>query len=277
MKKTIVTAVFIFAIASIMISSCKKKDDSAPDSSMTSEVNAVQTDFDDMHKVSQDAMGDNGQMRVDAVSACATVTANGTDSITLDFGNGCVGSDGRTRQGKLIVTYTGKYRTPGTVIIIKTQNYIVDGRKIQGMRKVTNNGTNSSGHLEYSIVDSDTTGSGYANATNVDGTVATWKSTRTREWTAGEPTPLDIFDDELVINGTADGVSSGGVAYSMTATNINIHCSCWLSLYFAPVSGVLTLTTSEGTRRLDYGNGNCDKTAMYTHTNGKTYIITLKH
>ncbi len=276
MKKTIVSIALVIAITSLTISSCNKKDDSTPDASMTSETSSVQTDFDDLHKVSQDAMNSSGQLRTDG-SGCATITLSGTDSITIDYGStGCVGSDGRTRKGTVIVTYTDKYRNPGAVIKIKTVNYSVDGRKIHGMRTVTNNGINGAGNLKFTIVDSDTSGTGYAKITLEDGNVATCKSTRTREWTKGESTTGNIFDDELIINGTAEGVSSRGVAFSVTATNIKIECSCWAAFNFSPVSGVLTLTTADGTRSLDYGSGDCDKTALYTHTNGKTYTITLK-
>jgi hypothetical protein len=277
MKKILITSTLAIAIGSMIVLSCKKKDDDTPDYSSTSEVNSTQSDFDDLHKIGQDAMGDNNVVqRTSTTTGCTTITWNGTDSITFDFGNGCVGSDGRTRQGKLFLTYTAHYKTSGAVIKIKTRGYTVDGKKIQGMRTITNGGLNGSGHLVYTIKDTDTTGLGYAKVTQVNGNVGTWKSTRTREWSAGASTPGYLFDDELIINGSADGVSSEGVVYSMTATDIDVKASCWLALLFQPVSGVLSVTLPDGTRSLDYGTGECDKTAVYTHTNGKTYTITLQ-
>jgi len=279
MKKTIVTTALMFAAASLIFLSCKKKDDSTPDYTITSEVNGIQEDMDDVHKVSQDAMSSNGQLRTDgtAISSCTNVTFDGTNKkITLDFGTGCMGNDGRIRQGKILISYTDKYTNAGAVITIKTYNYFVDGKKINGRRVVTNNGLNGLGHLVFTVVDSDTTtGNGYATITQTDGGVTTWKSTRTREWSAGESTPLNIYDDELIINGSGEGVSSKGVSYTLTGTDIKLKAACWASFIFAPVSGVLSLTTSDGTRSLDYGDGTCDKKAVYTHTNGKTYNITL--
>jgi hypothetical protein len=274
MKKTIITAAFIFATTSIFFS-CKKKDDDTPDYTIASEISSVQDDMDDAHKVSQDAMSSNGQLRTDGVlSGCTSINWDGPNNkITIDFGTGCVGNDGRLRKGQILITYTGHYTTTGTVVTVKTYNYYVDGKKIDGKRVITNNGSNL-----YTVVDSDTAAasSGFTKITQTDGSITTWKSTRTRLWSAGSTTPLNIYDDELIINGTANGTSSKGVEYAFTATNIKLKAACWAAFIFAPVSGVLALTAPDGTRSLDYGDGECDKKAIYTHTNGKTYNITLK-
>ena len=54
---------------------------------------------------------------VDLITSCAIVTRDTISTprtITIDFGTGCTGQDGRLRSGKVIVTYTGGgYFTPG--------------------------------------------------------------------------------------------------------------------------------------------------------------------
>ena len=283
MKKIIITISLAIATASLLFVSCSKKKDSTttpsdtttPDYSTTTEVNTTQSDFDDMHKVAQNAISSNGQLRTGAAAPCGYTTIS-NDTIIINYGTNCVGTDLRVRQGQLIITYSGKYTTPGTVITIKTNGYTVNGRKIQGQRKVTNIGL-VLGDTTFTIVDTDTSGvaGSYAKITQINGKVGTWRSTRTRAWTAGFATPAYISDDIYIINGTGDGVSSGGVTYSLTATNIERKLICWSEYLFAPVSGILSLTATDGTRSLDYGSGDCDNAAIYTHINGKTYSITL--
>ncbi len=277
MKNKILTAAFAFVLSTIIFSSCKKKDDTTPDYTITSEVNSVRDDMDDALKVSEDAMSSNGQLRTDGIHAgCATVTFDGTNKkITLDFGTtGCLGNDGRLRQGKLYVTYTDTYRTTGAIITIKTDNYYVNSKKIQGKRVVTNTGVNGAGHIVYTVLDTDTSGSGYAKITQIDGSITTWRASKTRAWSAGSST-LAVADDEYIINGTADGITSKGVTYTLTATDIKVKGACWTSLIFVPVSGTFALTTPDGSRSINYGDGDCDRNAKYTHTNGKTYSIVI--
>lgn len=286
MKKIVLIASFTIAAAFILFVSCSKKKDTStptptastatPDYSTTAEVNRNQSDFDDIHKVAQDAISSNGQLRTGAAAPCGYTTIS-NDTIIINYGTtNCVGTDSRVRQGQLIIIYTGKYTTPGSVITIKTNGYMVNGRKIQGQRKVTNNGL-VSGNTTFTIVDTDTSGvvGSYAKITQTDGKVGTWRSTRTRAWTGGSATPANISDDIYIVNGTGDGVSSGGVTYSLTATNIELKLICWSEYLFAPVSGILSLTASDGIRSLDYGSGDCDNAAIYTHIDGKTYAITL--
>ena len=278
MNYKLVTAAFAFALSTIIFSSCKKKDDTTPDYTTTSEVNSVRDDLDDALKVSEDALSSNGQFRTGgSLSSCATVTLDGPNKmITLDFGSiGCLGNDGHFRQGKLIVTYTDLYRTTGAIITIKTDNYIVNSKKIDGMRVVTNAGLNTAGNIVYTVVDSDLLGTGYSKITQTDGSISTWKASSIREWSAGSSTPLTVVDDEHIISGIADGVTSKGVVYSLTATAIKVKASCWATLIFVPVSGSFKLTTADGSRSIDYGDGTCDRNATYTHTNGKTYAVTL--
>ncbi|MFN3998852.1 hypothetical protein [Algoriphagus sp.] len=60
----------------------------------------------------------------------------------IDFGAGCTSPRGVTRKGKMIVTYTGRYWTPGSVITTTFENFYVNDRKIEGIRVVKNEGFN---------------------------------------------------------------------------------------------------------------------------------------
>lgn len=60
----------------------------------------------------------------------------------IDFGAGCTSPRGVTRKGKMIVTYTGRYWAPGSIITTTFENFYVNDRKIEGIRVVKNEGFN---------------------------------------------------------------------------------------------------------------------------------------
>src|SRR5688500_17395513 len=78
----------------------------------------------------------NGNQREESIlGGCTTITidtANATRVVTSDFGaNNCLCVDGRNRRGKIIATYTGKYRDPGMVLNITFNNYFVKDHQIK--------------------------------------------------------------------------------------------------------------------------------------------------
>jgi len=280
--------VFIFLVVStFFVSACKRKKDAeyAPSDGTVSETNDIQNQWDNALKISEDALDQNGQFDatvktsaqgylgcVKSIVKETIAEGNFIGRITIDFGtsytNACF--DGKIRRGKLIVKYTGKYRDDNTVIQIKTENYYVNNFRVEGRRTVTNTGN----HV-YSVVDAGLVGTGYTTLTTIDNKITTWKSTRTRTWTEGISTPTVLSDDEYLISGVADGTSSAGDVYSMTISSVTVKLLCYSAYLYMPVSGLVSITSPNGSRSVNYGNGSCDRNVQYTHTNGNTYDITL--
>jgi hypothetical protein len=280
-------ASIIFAITllvtSAYISSCKrKKEDATPNDGLTTETNEAQGQWDDALKISEDAMSTNSQSRTEAVNInCATVTSSTSTGIfigqfTIDFGTGTLCNDGRTRSGQLIVKYTGKYRTAGTIIQTTTQNYFVNGKQIIGCRTVKNTNGTVLTVLDSALPDS----TGYAQIIYPNGGgTTTWRSARVRTWTAGSSTTT-LSDDIYSISGSADGVSKGGKAYTMdipVANPLIVRLDCYLTYYtYMPSGGKINIVTTEGTRTIDYGNGtSCDRNITFTAIDGKSYELSL--
>ncbi|MBC7488023.1 MAG: hypothetical protein H7282_14880 [Cytophagaceae bacterium] len=277
-------ASIIFALTllmtSVYVSSCKKKkEDATPKDGLTTESNEAQSQWDDVLKISEDAMMTNSQSRTEAINInCATVTASTSSGIfigqfTIDFGSGTLCSDGRTRSGQVIVKYTGKYRTAGTIIQSTTNNYFVNGKQIIGCRTVKNTNGTVLNVIDSALPDS----SGYAQIIYPNGGgTTTWKSTRIRTWTAGSSTTT-LSDDIYSIAGTASGVSKEGKAYSMNITNLIVKLECFLTYYiYMPAGGTIDIITTEGTRSINYGNGvSCDRNVTFTAIDGKTYELSL--
>ncbi|MDF2456093.1 MAG: lipoprotein precursor [Cytophagaceae bacterium] len=279
--KRIASIIFavVFVATACYLSSCrKKKEEALPNDGLTTESNEAQSQWDDVLKISEDAI--NGQGESSRTSANPTITketiseGNFIGKITIDFGTNTVGNDGRTRSGQLIVKYTGKYRTTGTIIQSTTQNYFVNGKQIVGCRTVKNtNGT------VFSVMDSalpDSTGFAQIIYPNGGGTT-TWKSTRTRTWTAGSSTIGTLSDDVYSVSGSASGVSKEGKAYTMTITNLIVKLECFFTYYiYMPAGGTIDIVTTEGTRSVNYGNGvSCDRDVTFTAIDGKMYELSL--
>jgi len=188
-----------------------------------------------------------------------------TRKITIDFGSKSECKDGRERSGKIIATWTGRYRDSGTVITITFENYEVNGDKISGTKTITNLGHNSSGNLHFSIVVRD------AKIVTSTGTI-TWQSTRDREWIQGERT-YDWSDDKYSITGSASGTNRKGQIFTITIVKpliVALNCR-WIEQGSFDIS----TSASNSTGTVDFGSGTCDDQATFTY-NGKTYNFTLR-
>ena len=206
----------------------------------------------------EDVLGNCGSVTIDTVSTNRTVVIN--------FGTtNCLGADNRYRRGKILATWTGKYRDAGTVITITFDNYFVNDNQILGTHKTTNMGLNAANHLVYKI---EVTGS-IVKASN--GGTITWVSTRYREWVDGASTPLNILDDTYSITGSASGTNASGDSYTITITQaLVLKMSC----YWFESGKVEVTPAGKLTRSLDYGSTGCDNKATVTIA-GTAYNIVL--
>ncbi|MEO0311100.1 MAG: hypothetical protein RIQ89_757 [Bacteroidota bacterium] len=275
MKTTFLNFSAVLLCASLlMITSCKKEEndnesDFTTQSSNLGESDKIGSDADDMsdeaYKTGSISLR-GGQDPNSLLSSCATVTRDTVNrTITIDFGSGCTGLDGRTRSGQILISYTGSYFTTGTVRTQTFNNYFVNGNQVTGTRIVTNNGTNTTGNYTWTVQATN------MRVTKPDGSYHEWNSTRTREMLAGFGTG-SLGDDVYNITGSATGTDSNGGSMTATITNpLRKELAC---RYI--VSGTIEITPSNRpTRTLDYGNGSCDNQATVTR-NGITRTITLR-
>ncbi len=277
----------LFAIASIALASCKKNNDdnSNDNQTVTSDEIVAVTDnaissnmFDDVFK-----QASNGGHKMDdslsgksikslLAGGCATVTitpfnlTSWPKTVTVDFGTtNCLGTDGRYRRGKVIMTVTTWFRDSDCVVTVNPQDYYVNDYKIEGTKVITNQGRNSQQHLTYSVVVTN------GKVTDPNSTTyRTWNSTRVHEWISGESTVFNPWDDEYLVTGTADGVTRTQKNYTITITSALDVCTCcrWIQ------NGKLTLTVdTHPSIYVDYGPTlNCDDEATVT-ISGTDYIV----
>ncbi len=262
-----------FFLVLVVLASCKKEEepkdpDLNPAKDMALTFGAYSDAFSQVDRVgkSEPGLRDNY-----GLPACATVIFQDTlqfpYTIIIDYGeDNCPDDWGVNRRGKIVFQITGPYQDLGTEISTNLEEYHVMDHHLQGSRVVTNEGENSDGNMWFSVVEADVT------LTAPDGSwTSYWESTRVREWSNGEATWWNWFDDIYEITGTAEGISRTGVPYTVNISNplvVKIGCP-WI------VEGNISLVP-EGSSvfSIDYGSGNCDDDAVVTYE-GEDYYINM--
>ncbi len=184
-------------------------------------------------------------------------------TVTIDFGTGCLGRDGKFRKGKIVSIYTNRMIVPGAKVSTTFIGYHVDSFKIEGTH-ITEN-TSSSNMQGWKVV-------------VINGKVTNTNNNRWRKWNsvknvlqiAGNGTPNFPLDDIYKITGSATGSNSGGHTWASVIVEPLIKkFSCrWI------VQGTVRLIRDGRPALLDYGNGSCDNQAIL-YINGIPHVITL--
>jgi hypothetical protein len=257
--------------------SCKKADEIVAEQQTAQQYSQTESDVNKSQDATDLIASQIGSAKTDAINlwylpAGTVITIDSTSatrSITIDFGTSglvCSNWDGRTRAGKIITTWTGKYRDQGTVKTTTTDGYRVNGKLHTLTRTVTNLGT-VSGYISFSIL---------ANATvETDNGNFTYASTRTRRWIAGSSTQ-DPADDVYNVFGTANGSHPNGSSFIVTvleATPLRMQLNCY-PRHITGGTAEFSLTRSGSTNAfsIDYGNGTCNSLA-YLNRQGRRWLL----
>lgn len=170
--------------------------------------------------------------------------------ITINYGEGYTTLKQVVKKGKVIATFTGKYRDEGTVITVELDGYSRNDVAVTGTKTVTNLGT-VDGKQKFSVSVKD------ATLTDEDGT-RTWSSERERVWIEGDETLIDWTDDKYSITGTYEGTNVNGTPYSIEVTNALIYSLECYQVVEGTLDYTITLDSKEHTATVDYGSGSCD-------------------
>lgn len=153
MKTT--TYILGLAMLAFATSSCDRRDDNTPDSTMVVQENesaeyAVEVDAiaDEAYDASQSTALKSATVTGNYLTDCAVITLNATELnkvLTIDFGTGCVGEDGKTRTGKVIIT-TQSFTELNFERTFTFDNYTVNGNAIAGtiIKTITKNDAENS-------------------------------------------------------------------------------------------------------------------------------------
>lgn len=293
-----------FLLASATLTSCQKQiNDTATEDASTLTIEATEDDAEaevTFGDVGDQAMGadaeaglgqielfggaNNGNSSVDidlneerpADSAqgvrCFSITVVPKDpgvfpkTITIDYGTGCKGRDGKIRSGKIVTVYSKPLVVPGAQAVTEFNNYYVDSVKVEGRHVIKNNST-SSVLIMTRLVQN-------GKLTRPNGSYVKWNAEHSTTQVAGLGTPFFPRDDEWSTTGGARGET---FRRNTTTT--------WSRLIVEPLhkanacrwidKGTVKVTRNDKNAVLNFGNGTCDNKATIT-IDGVTKEITLR-
>ena len=235
----------------------------------------LQTTYDEIDLISVEAdeslesdanSGGRVQMDVtDRLTRCATITHDKEAmTITIDFGDGCEGPDGKIRSGIIFITYTGRLIVPGSVWTITFRDYMVNRKQVEGKKTITNVSASISDHVSLNKVLEG------GKVTWPDGSFATREVDKTFTWVRAD-NPLR---DQIHVVGEASGMTKGGVSYKVTIISTIIwKRACRLQGVCIPVQGLKLVERREHPDvLLDFGDGQCDALVTITK-NGESRVI----
>ncbi len=272
--KTLKTSLLLLTILCMTLTACQNDPVITPDDEadyLTVQVAATtQSEFDEVYQIVDEAMQEAG-LYGKTSTLCAAVTLDTVAQlVTVDFGTGCTGPDGRERSGVIKIAYIGRDRAPGSQMSISFVNYEVEGYQLGGALTVQTLARNSQGQLTFSYDISN------GQLTYPDGTTVSYASVRTITWVAGEGSG-DPSDDVFHIEGNSTGTNKDGDSYSALITQpIEVKTACLSDGYILPASGMVTVSTTllPSAMTVDFGDGTCDSELTVTYRN-KTKVIEL--
>jgi hypothetical protein len=279
MKRTFYSATkFLLALGVLVFSSCQDEDTTPSAQLNETEETAQEVDLnaslEDIDEVALIGFQRNGfadrsliTLEEDLCSRVVITWLPGEKKMVIDFGEGCTSPRGVTRKGKIIVTYTGRYWSPGSKITTRFENYYVDGKKIEGIRVVTNEGFNEGDKFfTFKIVMEG------GKITWPDGTFRTFEKRHTKRIFL----PNGDRGVMYVITGGSKGKNREGKEFVVEIAKPLVYFErCIKSGIRVPSEGILHIQVqSKDKIIIDFGDKTCDKEVTITK-NGDSKTVTL--
>jgi hypothetical protein len=254
----------------------------------TEETTEAEASLDDVDDIAFTAAEEEGAASTDAseggrhflptfeelrkrIGDCATVTVTPNNdtypkTVVIDFGEGCIGRDGKFRKGKLELHFTAPIRQSNAVVTLKYVDFFLNRASIKGKKIFKNKSENGVHKFSLQAVGISVeypNGRGYKFNGQKDVTQIAGMDTRI------------IRDDVYEIERKATIIKGDGLnIHIKTKTPLIRKVAChWIS------NGVLEIKIQSRVFLLDYGypnNGECDNKALLTWNNGQNEkIVTL--
>lgn len=288
MKHRKLTKFSSFALSALLLTfSCQKDEDdriTLKDSQDISEEAVVESYFQDQDDMAGVAMGapansdfgrtkaitiDDSRFQCSGVTVTLEKSAGSTAQtpkgvITVDFGSGCTDAKGNVRTGKLIFTYNGLRFQPGSTVVTTSNNYTINGVKVEGTRTLTNESTSTADNPKFKVVLTN------GKATFADGSVAERSSTIIWQLVKG----VKLSDSYILVDksSVASGKTRTGRTYSVTLSeDLKYKRSCG----GIAIDGIKKYVVDGGKEiTIDFGDGECDRAITVT-VNGVTKNVVV--
>ena len=268
-----------FVVSSFLFTSCNNSDNidsSQPISAdetntfvevdnISDEVNNVIDDF-----FAEESLGarseDSNPGGISSLGCIArTVVIEGTTkTITLDFGDGCELPNGTVLSGKIILVHAVDTDVKSLTITYTFENFYFNELNIEGENTVVRVRENENGNPQSTLTVN-------IKITWPDGEFASRRGTKVREWIEGYDTRT-FGDNVFLITGNWITTFKNGTILSATVIEpLRREMACRFI-----VSGVVELQKNDRNGSLNFGDGRCDNTAIFTNEEGEEFEVTLR-
>ena len=290
---TIRTIAFWVILSSLFLFSCQKESSQDDSSTLTEDEARLYADesvqaeasFDDAEDVGRIAAEEEGTATENSLSgaprilpsfdelrlrlgSCVVVTVTPNDNsypktIRIDFGAGCMCTDGKFRKGAIVLHLTGPIRRPGSVLTISFDEYYINRAHIEGTKIISN--LSEGGNIKFTVQVV------AGKVTLPNGRGYEYNCLRYVHQVAGGLTRM-VRDDIYHIEGRSNTSYNGGLSITLnTETPLVKKVVCpWIS------NGELKIRLNNRILFLDFGapdNGACDNKALLTWNNGSNQLL----
>lgn len=190
---------------------------------------------------------------LNSIDPCANISYNLSadetyiKTLTITYTDNSCANNGVKKHGKLKVFLNGKLKEVGTVMTIQPELFYVNGKKVEGIVRITNEGYNN--NLRYVVTKEVLNGKVW----HENSAFVTWDSLEELE--------IDFFNRDIYYSISSVGVLANGMNFSLESTQKlkrNFDCR-----YVQ--SGEIELNVNNSFKQIiNYGNGACDSQATLT-------------
>jgi len=232
---------------------------------VSDEVNNIIDDFlvetEDFSKSSET------ESKLEDLLPCVTKTivlTTTTKTIALDFGEGCELPSGNVLSGKIIMSYAIDTEAYSFTVTHTYENFYFNEISVEGENTIIRVRENDNGNPQSTITFGTT-------LTWPDGVYASREGTKVREWIEGSDTRT-FGDNVFLITGNWTATFRDGTVVSSTVLEpLRREMACRFI-----VSGILELQKNDSIGTLNFGDGSCDNTAIFTNSEGVETEIILR-
>jgi hypothetical protein len=219
---------FIIPIVAFIFMSCQEDDLKLKNEAIdpTETIEAL-NEYVLVNKIFQDIGNNNGDAVLNAEKSSNTqrsfqsknepiITVEPFDlitfpkTITVDFKDGILCKDAITRKGIVTIISTNWYGQEGSEHTATFSNYFHEDYKVEGTHSVKNLGRNDDNQLKYSVTIEN------GKITTKEGEIISYKENSFRTWIEGSESPLNIWDDAYLLEGSQNGMNSKGLEYALS-------------------------------------------------------------
>tara|TARA_R110001583_G_scaffold52821_1_gene163630 strand:+ start:10063 stop:10911 length:849 start_codon:yes stop_codon:yes gene_type:complete len=273
----------VFVLGSLVFTSCENNDAIGVVESISEEETIALVELEDISdemdnivddlliedfatsnkEVSSKDDGNNHGGMPDCVTKTVDMVGT-TKTVTIDFGDACELPNGHMLSGKIIMVYVYDENSATVVITITYDGFYFNEVAVEGSKSIVRTRENENGNPQS------------INTINItltwpDGEFISKEGTKTREWIEGYDTRT-WSDNVYLITGSWTSIFKDGTLFSGTVIEaLRREMSCRFI-----VSGIVEIVRGETRGVLNFGDGTCDNSAVFTDSEGVETEIILR-